>query len=239
MTDLILCELDDATRFGVASFSPFCLKVHAALVVSGLPFQRRHGQRPGSWKQFNPTAQVPVLLEGDRPTPDSTAILRRIVELAPGRIAESPEGWLWEELADTSLNGFLIASRWADPDNWPRVRQAYFAGMPSPVRAIVPALLRRNILRTLVARDVWRAGPTACWDRFDRLLDQLDARAPTEGFWCGDRLGVADLGLYGQLRSFGTELTPVQGAAVASRPRLSAWLGRVEQGAVGARALAA
>lgn len=228
MEDLVLCELNDAGRWGVASFSPFCLKVHTALVVSGLPFVRRHGTSPGTWRRYNPSRQVPVLLEQDRPIADSAPILRRIVALAPGRIAESPEGWLWEELADTALNGFLVASRWADPENWPRVKQAYFGDMPGPVRMVVPALLRRRTVGALVARDVWRAGPTACWDRFDRLLDQLDARAPSDSFWCGDRLGVADLGLFGQLRSFGTSLTPGQAAKVAHRPRLSAWLGRVE-----------
>ena len=239
MNDLILCELSDASRWGVASFSPFCLKAHTALVVGGLPFARRHGTSPASFRKYNPTEQVPVLLEGDRATPDSTAILLRILDLAPGRIDASPEGWLWEELADTSLNGFLVASRWADPENWPRVRDAYFDGMPGPVKAIVPAWLRRGVVRTLVARDVWRAGPAACWDRFDRLLDQLDARAPGDGFWCGERIGVADLGLFGQLRSFGTALTPAQGAAVAARPRLSAWLARVEGAAARPRALAA
>src|SRR5262249_25298068 len=147
---LSLCELSDASAFGIPSLSPFCLKAHAALRLAGLPYERRHSERPDGWRPHNPTRQVPVLLEDVRPIPDSTATLRRVVGPAPAALAESPEAWLWEELADTSLNGFLVAARWADDENWPRTLQAYFGSMPAPIRAIVPRLLRRRVVGTLV-----------------------------------------------------------------------------------------
>lgn len=231
--NLVLCELADASALGVPSLSPFCLKAHTALRLARLPYERRHGDRPGAWSAHNATGQVPVLLEGGRAIADSTAILRRVIELAPGAVAESPEAWLFEELADTAVNGFLVAARWADPENWPRTREAYFGSMPAPIKAVVPALLRRRVVGTLVARDVWRAGPDACWDRFERLLDHLDGRAPSAGFWCGEAPTVADVGLYGQIRSLVTELTPRQAEAVRARPGLSAWLTRVERAATG------
>lgn len=228
---ITLCELPDASSHGLLSFSPFCLKAHAALRLAGLPYARRHANRPDAYKALNPTGQVPVLLEeGAEPrvTADSTAILRRLMELTPGKIIDSPEAWLIEELADTAVNGFLVAARWADEENWARTEAAYFSSMPAPVRWIVPRVLRGGVLRGLNARDVWRAGPAACWQRFDRLLDALDGAAPAQGFWNGDRPSVGDVALYGQLRSFGTALTPAQGEAVAKRAALAAWLGRVE-----------
>lgn len=224
---LVLCELSDASPFGVPSLSPFCLKAHAALRLAGLPYTRRHGARPDAFRALAPTGQVPVLLDGERPIADSTPILRRVLELAPGRIAESGEDWLTEELADTAINGFLVAARWADDDNWPAVRAAYFAA-PAPVRWALGAFLRRRVVGGLHARDVWRAGPDACWSRFQRLLDALDARAPAEGFWSGAP-SVADVALYGQLRSFDTALTPRQGAWLRERTRLHAWVRRVDQ----------
>ncbi|MEQ1570467.1 MAG: glutathione S-transferase N-terminal domain-containing protein [Myxococcota bacterium] len=227
--NLVLCELADASAFGVPSLSPFCLKAHAALRFARLPYERRHAERPDAWRAHNPTGQVPVLLDGGRPVADSTAIVRRVLELAPGALGASPEAWLYEELADTAINGFLVAARWADDENWPRTCDAYFSAMPAPIRWVVPGMLRRGVLASLGARDVWRAGAGACWDRFERLLDQLDGRAPAAGFWCGDGPSVADVGLYGQLRSFGTSLTPRQAAAVQARPRLAGWLARVER----------
>ncbi|MCP3141852.1 glutathione S-transferase family protein [Pyxidicoccus xibeiensis] len=225
---LTLLELADAALPGHESYSPFCLKVHRALKYAGLPYTRACAANPAAHRAHNPTRQVPVLLVGDEAVPDSTSILTCIQRLAPGRIAVSPEALLWEELADTALNGFLVASRWADPRNWPATRSAYFGAMPAPVRAVVPALLRRKVVQGLVARDVWRAGPEACWRRFGVLLDQLDARAPEQGYWLPGSLSVADLALFAQLHSLRTPLTSWQRGEVARRARLSTWLDRVD-----------
>lgn len=73
-----------------------------------------------------------------------------------------------------------------------------------------------------------RAGPEALRARFLALLDDLDARAPAEGFWLGPRLGVADIAMFGQLRSLDTALTPRQAADLRARKRLSAWIDRVD-----------
>ena len=118
---LTLVQLEVNPLPGVESYSPFCLKAHRALKAAGLRYQDRAVFTPGDRKRHNPTGQVPVLLVGDEAVPDSTAILRRVLQLAPGRIAESPEAWLWEEMADTAINGFLVAARWADDRNWPAV----------------------------------------------------------------------------------------------------------------------
>ncbi len=131
-------------------------------------------------------------------------------------------------LADTALNGFLVAARWADEDNWPRTEAAYFGAMPTPLRWILPGRLRAGVLKILVARDIWRAGPAACWARYEQLLDSLDARAPLDGFWIGPKLGVADVALFAQLHGLRTRVTPGQRASIAARPRLSAWLDRVD-----------
>jgi glutathione S-transferase len=230
---LTLCELADPGIPGLESYSPFCLKTHRALRSAGLTYARRHGPQPGSFKHLNPVGQVPVLLVDDTPVTDSTAILVRIESLGgrsllPADRALRAEAWLWEELGDTALNGFLVAARWADERNWPAVRDAYFVGMPAPVKAVIPAFLRRGVLRSLRARDVWRGGADACWGRFTVVLDQLDARAPTAGFWLGEALTVADLGLFAQLQSLRTVLTPWQRAEVERRTALRAWLDRVD-----------
>lgn len=226
---LELLELEDPGLAGVESYSPFCLKAHRALRAAGLPYRRRHGGRPASWQRYNATGQVPVLLVDGEPVADSTEILRRIVQLRPGALATDGDAWLWEELADTALNGFLVAARWADERNWPATRAAYFGKMPSLIRAIVPGRLRQRVVAGLHARDVWRAGAERCWARFEALLDQLDARAPERGFWCGRAVSVADVALFAQLHSLRTPLTPPQAESLRRRKRLSTWLDRVHE----------
>jgi glutathione S-transferase len=231
---LVLCELADASAYGVESRSPFCLKAHRALRVAGLAYEQRHFGRPAELRPLSPTGQVPVLLVDGAPVADSTRILERIDDLT-GALTRGldprarAEAWLWEDFADTAVNGFLVAARWADERNWPAVRDAYFGDAPWPVRALVVPRIRSGVIQSLVARDVWRAGPEACWERLEKLLDQLDARAPANGFWVGGASpSVADVSLFAQLHSLRTPLTAPQREAVARRKVLSAYLDRVD-----------
>lgn len=231
---LILCELERPPLPRHESHSPFCLKVHRALKAAGLAYTSRHADRPSAHRSVNPTGQVPVLLIDGEAVADSTEILRRLARLTPtpNWAAHPPavlaEAMLWEELADSVLNGFVVAARWADPRNWPQVRAAYFSRMPRVLAAVLPGLLRRKVIAGLHARDVWRAGPDACWRRFTDLLDSLEQRAPADGFWLGEGLSAADIGLFAQLHSLRAPLTPWQSEQIDVRPRLRAWLERID-----------
>jgi glutathione S-transferase len=234
VTHLILCELEDPEIPGKESLSPFCLKAHRALKLAGLAYERACGDRPDTWKKHNPIGQVPVLLVNGTPICDSTAILRWTVAAAADAFDEGldargrAESWLWEELSDTALNGYVVAARWADQRNWPGVRRKYFGKAPWFVRALVAPRVRATVIDRLVAREVWRAGPEACWRRFEATLDDLEARAPSTGFWLGRAPGVADVAIFAQLASLRTELTPWQDREIEKRPRLVDWIDRVD-----------
>ncbi len=220
--NIALCEVGDPGIDGLETYSPFCLKVHRALKLLGLPYERRHGRMPADFTPLNPAGQVPVLVIDGAPVPDSTAILARL------EIASSAEARLWEELADTAINGFVVAARWADDANWPRAKAAFFGDMPAALRVVIPSRLRRRVIRDLESRDFWLAGADACWERFETVLDDLDDRAPAAGFWLGDAITVADLALFAQLHSLRCDLTPWQRDRVADRRTLSGYLDRVD-----------
>lgn len=229
---LTLCELQDTQLDGVETFSPFCLKIHRALRYAGLPYARRFGQAPADHKAHNPTGQVPVLLIGREAVSDSTRILERIDAMTGAftrglEPRDAAEAWLWEEFADTSLSGFVSSSRWAFDENWPLVCETFFGAAPWFVQKLIAPKLRKKVLATLVARDVWRRGRDACWGRYTQTLDLLEARAPGSDYWMGSRITVADVALFGQLHSFRTPLTPGHAAELAKRTRLSAYLDRV------------
>lgn len=232
---LVLCEVADPGIPGIESYSPFCIKVHRALRASGLTYERRLATRPDEHKAVNPTGQVPVLIVDGEAVSDSTAILARIETLggrrlaADGDAAKRAEAWLWEELADTALNGFLVSARWADERNWPLVREAYFGKAPWFVRALIAPRIRAKVIGAMVARDVWRRGHDACWARFATVLDQLEWRAPSRTFWLGDAFSVADVAIFAQLHSLRTPLTAPQRDALAERTQLSAYLDRVDR----------
>ena len=180
------------------------------------------------FRKENPRAQVPVLMVDGKPLADSSAILAFIVEQHPEAISATAEEWLIEDWADTALNGFLVASRWADERNWERVREAYFGQAPWFVRTLVAPMVRRSVMKNLVARDVWRGGADACWSQLQRTLDRLDTRVRRHAFFSGPRLSVADLGIFGQLHGLRSQLTPWQRGEVAARPGLTRYLDRID-----------
>ena len=230
----VLCEVGDPGIAGLESFSPFCLKVHRALKVLGLPYTSRHG-RPDQFKHLNRTGQIPVLLSDDKPVADSTEIVKHIQQYSSRNLTPSDnptltaQAWLWEEFADTVIYGFVVACRWADEENWQRTKAAFFSPLPFLLRDMVAAGVRKKILNSLTARDVWRAGAPACWARLANLLRDLDTCAPTRGYWVGESLSIADIALFAQLHSLRTPLTPVQAQELAQYPNLSAYLDRIQQ----------
>ena len=231
MTELILCELNETTDPEVESYSPFCLKVRRALTHSGLQWTSRRRARPALHRDVNPLGQVPVLLVDGEPVADSTRILRRIEALVDGDLSapERAAAILYEELADTGLNGFVVAARWADEEGWANAREAFFGEAPWIVRTVIAPRLRAGVLGKLEARDVWRGGAEACWARLDALLDALDLGAPEQGGWVSEGLSAADYALFGQLQSFRCGLTPSRRAQVEARPRLTSYLDRIDR----------
>lgn len=229
---LTLCELTDTGLEQLPTYSPFSLKIHRALQLHELDYERRFGAHPGAWKHLNPREQVPVLLVDDEPVYDSTVILRRLEtisahSLVPDEPAKAAEAWLTEDWADQSLNGFVVASRWADDRNWAAVEAAIFTGMPHLVCKIVAPRIRKGVIKSLVARDIWRGGAAQCWSRLEYLLDALDERAPASGFWVSETPSVADVALYGQLQSLRADITPWQRDLVESHARLLYFVERV------------
>lgn len=229
--ELTLCEVGgDAV---LPSFSPFCLKVRVALSAGGFAVRYRTGRVPADFQEYNPLAKVPVLLAKGRPICDSTEILAFLRRAGGGWGPLSRRALagslLWEELADTTLNGFVVAARWADERNWPGVSAAYFAQMPPPVRAVVPDRLRAGVIARLEAREIWDSGAHACWRRFELMLDQLESVAPTDAFWCGHAPSEADFAIFGQLHSLRHALTPWQAEQIGTREVLSSWLDRVAE----------
>lgn len=226
--NIVLCQNMPPTADAIESYSPFCLKVHRALAAASLPYTTRNESRPDKFKAHNPVGQVPVLIVDGEAIADSTRIVKKIAALAPHAFVTSDEAWLWEDFADTSLNGYLVAARWADDRNWPLVRAEYFKTMPAIIRKLIVPKLRKKVQTALFYRDVTRAGTDYLWERFDASLDQLDARAPATGYWVGEHLSIADIAIFAQLHSLRASLTPPQRAAIAQRRALTAYLNRVD-----------
>ncbi|MFT4705890.1 MAG: hypothetical protein ACI81R_003605 [Bradymonadia bacterium] len=158
----------------ISTYSPACQKVHYAMNFAGLGFMSDFQENPAAWGAENPAKQFPFLRVNGAALPDSTAILRCVVEQAEHAAIDGPteqdtpfyladsakraEAWLWEEYAGHVLYGYVLASRWACNENFSRVCSHLFGEMPAVPYMIVPKLVRRATLKRLIQQDVTRAG---------------------------------------------------------------------------------
>ncbi|MBL8943582.1 MAG: glutathione S-transferase family protein [Myxococcales bacterium] len=234
MPTLLLCDFPAKTELPRwSSFSPFVLQIDRALALAKLPYEKHYVDML-KLKRLNPLGQLPVLVVDGENVADSTRILHRIEALAPGTMLRGldargqAEAWLWEEFADTALYPHVLTARWADDRGWPVPRGAFFGAVPAPLRSLVANAVRRGTIKKLVQRDFLRGGLEAAYERIDRVLDTLDARAPEQGFWVGEHPSVADLGLFAQLHSLRLPTVAHGAERIAARPRLERYLDRVD-----------
>ncbi len=229
---LELCELGPDAH-GLESISPFCLKVHRALKFHGLSYERRHAMRPSEHKHLSRTGQVPVLIIDGKPVGDSTAIIEALEDLSskslvPADLQQRTEAWFWEDYADQVLGLYVFAARWFDDRNLDALIDEQFRPMPGFLKPWLPKLIRKRILKHMSSMEFIRRGQDDYWRNFREHLDKLEDRAPESGFWVGDALSVADIGLFPILHSLRTQLSQWQMQEIAKRPKLSAWLDRVD-----------
>jgi len=229
---LVLCELGPDAH-GLESLSPFCLKVHRALKFHGLDYERRYAIRPSEHRKHNPLGQVPVLLIEGEPVADSTAILQALEDLTDKSLLPLDRrqlaiAWLWEDYADRVLGYYVFAARWFDDRNWSALADEQFRPLPALLKPWMPNLIRSRILKKMSAMEFIRVGQAGCWRMFQQHLDRLDDCAPEECFWVGDKVTVADIGLFGVLHCLRSEISPWQMQEINRRPRLRAWLDRVD-----------
>lgn len=230
--ELELLELGPDSH-GLESLSPFCLKVHRALKFHGLSYERRHALRPSEHKKYNPTGQAPVLLIDGKPVPDSTAIIKALdalgsKSLIPADRSRRAEAWFWEDYADGVLGYYVFAARWFDDRNWDALSADHFAPMPGFLKPWLPNRIRKRILKSMSSMEFIRVGQAECWKNFQEHLDMLEDKAPESGYWLGEDLTVADIGLFGILHALRSDLSQWQWDEIDRRPRLRAWLDRVD-----------
>lgn len=138
--------------FGVRSASPFALKAEMLLAVSGLPFDIEP-----SVPRRGPRGKMPVLVDGGAIVPDTRNIQHHLEthrgvsfdgHLTP---EDRANGTAIRRLCEEHLYWASTHVRWTEQPE--RLRDAYFAEVPWPLRGLVFSMVRRQ-----VRRDLWGQG---------------------------------------------------------------------------------
>jgi glutathione S-transferase len=190
--------------------SLFSRKVSIALSEKGLPFteelvaftQERGYQPKHPMVQANsPKGQVPVLVDGDLTLFDSTVILEYLEDAyaAPPLYPRDAKAKAACRLLELTADEIFFAP----------VRDLLYRTEPPPADAAI--------------RDRQATAARQAEDRLRHHFDQLQQRLGGQDFFCGDRVSVADIGLF-MTTLFVQRLA---GPRLDDHPRLRAWYQRL------------
>jgi glutathione S-transferase len=123
----------------------------------------------------------------------------------------------------------MLWLRWVDPPGWAFTAPAFFGGLPPGVRQLVPALVRRKIMRDLRGQGMGRHLRDEIIERAVADVGVLAAALGADPFYGGKEPGVIDTTAYAFLANivWVPLETPVKGAVLA-QPELVSYCERMK-----------
>jgi glutathione S-transferase len=224
--------------------SPYSRKLRAVLRYRRLPHVWVHRGSPEARGLPRPPVELlpQLVLRGPggalEAAVDSTPLIRRLEALAPERSVLPPDpalrllDALLEDYADEWLTKAMFHYRWAFA---PDVAKAS-AILPRWSRTDRPEAEAASLGRAFAERQVGRlavvgsspATAPVIEDSYRRLLGLLDAHLEQSRFVFGGRPAASDFALYGQLTQLAGFDPTAAGIALATAPRVVAWVDVVE-----------
>jgi glutathione S-transferase len=217
--------------FGLMNASPFCMKVEVFLRLAGLAYTTLDASPVKA-----PKGKLPVIRDGNQTVADSEAIVvylqQRHRDLLPEGLREPPRG------TDHALRRMLeehhyfaaLWLRWIDDAAWPATREAFFGDLPAPLRTLVPALVRRKIVRDLHGQGLGRHSHDEICGRACADLDALDSALGARDYFGGAAPATLDATTYAFLANtlWAPIDTPVRSHLQRNLPGLVAYCERMQ-----------
>ncbi|MBT3217606.1 MAG: glutathione S-transferase family protein [Proteobacteria bacterium] len=229
-----------AADLGVESASPFCVKVHRALVFKGLDYQVQVVGNPNEMKRLNPgVLKVPVLGWDDELVRDSTRILHFLDEkvpeplLFPAEPQANARTRLMEDWADEAFYWFPVYMRWQVDSNYQPFAERAFGSMPIPLRWFLPKFIRRQVKGQLWGQGTGRLTIDRVLSMLEDHLQMLENLLGKNNFLGGEHPDAADIAIFGPLRAVAVDCIPESAKVIHQFPSIVNWLDRIDNATTG------
>jgi len=183
--------------FGLPDPSPFVMKAEMLLKIAGLPHQVDH---TGFSKA--PKGKLPYIDDDGERIPDSTFIrwhLERKYKIDFDRGLSEEEravAWAFEKAAEDQLYWALLDARWMDDANFDRGPRKFFERVPTPIRPLIIAMVRRKVRQALRAHGMGRHAPAEITALATRSIDAMAAYLGQKRFFMGAEPVGADATIF-------------------------------------------
>ncbi|MCE9650017.1 MAG: glutathione S-transferase family protein [Parvibaculum sp.] len=179
---------------GTPNPGPFCIKLETALRLAGVAYETSYERLAAK----GPKHKIPfVEIDGER-IGDSTLILERLrdeqgvdldASLSPRERAQSHA---LQRMIEERLYFVMVHSRWLEPENWAKLKTAFFSKMPLPLRLIVPRLAQKRVRNSIVTQGLGRHTREEIYALGAADLAAVSTVLGDKAFLFGDRPTMAD-----------------------------------------------
>jgi len=151
---LIVHQLPGA--WGLASISPFCLKLDAYLRLVGIPFEAVVDATPFR----GPKGKLPWIEHEGRKIGDSNFIIDYLQERfgCDGNrgldATQRATALALRRMIEENLYWTLVYDRWMVDENWRGFREVVLGGLPPPLRMVIAPVARRGVRRQLAGHGM-------------------------------------------------------------------------------------
>ncbi len=201
--------LHQFTNSAMPDPSPFCAKVELYLKANELAHEVTMGNVLRA-----PRKKLPLIVDGGETVSDSEHILTYLNERhgidmdSSLSSTERAQAWAFKKAIEEHLYFFLVYSRWIDERIWPIAKETFFGSLPGPLKALIPAMVRRDVRKMRYKQGTTRHSQDEIYNFARTGLKHLSALVGEEEYCFGDHLTTLDVVLFSFL--IGQLLFPVE-----------------------------
>lgn len=215
--------------FSEISGSPFTVKAICLLEQSGQPYKVKYTPDPSK----APKGKLPVLTDGSKIIPDSDQIRDYLeqtygidydADLTPEQRGHSRS---IIRMLEEHLYFVILASRWQKDAHWPVLEKEFFGKVPILLRKIVPNMIRKKVIKSLMGQGIGRHSETEQVARAKKDITAIETILGDQKFLFGNKPTAADFSTVPMLRALTSfPLESPLSKLVTSRPKLAAYIER-------------
>lgn len=214
--------------------SPFCDKIRRMLHWKGLEYEVKEYPLISGKKirAIYPAGKLPCLEHDGKFIGDSTDIAHYLEEtfpqkpLLPEDPAQAALAHIMEDWADESLYFCEMYLRFSLPENAGRNLPRMLQNDKPFLRKILPKLIPGGLRKLLANQGIGRKKKEHVLKDIDRHLDAVEKRLQNSDWLIGDAMSLADISVYSMVNCIRD--SEQGGDAVRRRPKMTAWLQRIE-----------
>jgi len=172
--------------FGLPDPSPFPMKVMAFMRLHDIEFD----QKPGDVRKA-PLGKIPFLEHKGKRIPDSELIMDYLeieYDLPKDNLTAEQHGighMICRTLEERSY-WVAIYSRWIENENWPIMREKFFAPVPRLLRSFIANKVRKGVMRSMEGQGLGRHSREQIYDFARRDFAALSALLADKAYLFGE-----------------------------------------------------